>query len=72
MKNKEVFNEILNFTIQKINDSEYGYYFSWWLRVDFAGKYSTAKINYELNKAISKGLLVCEKFNYGIKYSLPN
>ena len=65
------FQEIFDLVISKIKDSKNGYYLSWWIRLDFEDKYSTTKINYELSKAVKKGLLVSKSMKYGVEYRLP-
>lgn len=65
------FQEIYDLVVTKIKESKNGYYFSWWIRLDFDDKYSTTKINYELSKAVKKGLLVSKSMKYGVEYRLP-
>jgi hypothetical protein len=64
------FEEIFDLVVTKIKESKHGYYLSWWIRLDFDGKYSTTKINYELSKAVKKGLLVSKSMKYGVEYRL--
>jgi len=54
----------------KINSSKYGYYMSWWLRIDTG--FATPYINYNLKKLVKAGLLESESNCYGIKYRSPN
>ena len=65
------FQEIFDLVVTKIKESKHGYYLSWWLRLDFDDKYSTTKINYELSKAVKKGILVSKSMKYGVEYRLP-
>lgn len=65
------FQEIFDLVVSKIKESKHGYYLSWWIRLDFDDKYSTTKINYELSKAVKKGLLVSKSMKYGVEYRLP-
>jgi len=70
MAKQEAYNEILSTIKQRIEDYGKGYYLSWCLRMDLQDKYSTAKINYELKKAVKSGELKSKSFRYGIEYSL--
>jgi len=70
MEKQEAYNEILATMKQRIEDYGKGYYLSWWLREYLKNKYSTAKINYELKKAVKRGILKSKSFRYGIEYSL--
>ena len=65
------FKEIFDLVVSKIKESKHGYYLSWWIRLDFDDKYSTTKINYELSKAVKKGLLLSKSTKYGVEYRLP-
>ncbi len=65
------FQEIFDLVVTKIKESKHGYYLSWWLRLDFDDKYNTTKINYELSKAVKKGMLVSKSMKYGVEYRLP-
>jgi hypothetical protein len=62
--------EILECITNKLQNKPY--YLSWWLRLDLNDKYTTPKINYELNKCVKLGLLESKSHRYGIEYSLPN
>lgn len=70
MEKQEAYNEILATMKQRIEDYGKGYYLSWCLREYLKNKYSTAKINYELKKAVKLGILKSKSFRYGIEYSL--
>lgn len=59
----------LNLITGKIKSSRYGYYMSWWLRLDTGIKSST--INYHLGKLVKKGLLESKSNCYGTEYKLP-
>ena len=65
------YDEIYSTIETKIKESKHGYYLAWWLRIDFEDKYSTTKINYELKKAVKKGLLLSKSFKHGVEYRLP-
>jgi hypothetical protein len=62
--------DILQCILEKLKTRSY--YLSWWLRLDLNNKYPTAKINYELKKAVKEGLLVAVSHRHGIEYSLPS
>lgn len=70
MEKKTAYDEIYDFLLKKLSETGRLYYFSWWLRLDMDNKYSSAKINYELSKAVKKGLLMSKSHRYGIEYSL--
>lgn len=57
MKETEAFKEIYNRALLEIEKCQWSRVISWHLKLDFEGKYSTSKINYELEKAVRKGLL---------------
>lgn len=65
------FQEIFDLVVTKIKESKHGYYLSWWIRLDFDDKYSTTKINYELSKAVKKGMLLSKSMKYGVEYRIP-
>ena len=62
--------EILQCILEKLKTRRY--YLSWWLRLDLNNKYTTAKINYELKKAVKEGLLIATSHHHGIEYCLPS
>jgi len=66
----EQYKEILSLMVEKIKLSKHGYYYSWWLRLDFQNKYSTTKINYELKKASNNGVIVWASYHNGVEYRL--
>jgi hypothetical protein len=55
----------------KIENSDNGYYLSWWLRLDYNNNFTTAQLNYQLKKLVKKGLLMSKSNKYGIEYRLP-
>lgn len=65
--------EWLEYVTKYIENDEYKRAISWHIRLDLEDSlgYSTAKINYELNKLCKKGLLVKKISVYCIEYKLP-
>lgn len=58
---------------EKIASSDYGYYCSWWLRLDYEDSepnLTTSKINYWLTKLVKKGLLTKKTAKSHTQYSL--